>query len=202
MVKPAEAEKNLAWEAAQAAKQNAPADADLLALGLGDVGLAAAAAVPPPSGPLRLQVTGFKQGLGENEIRQIFEPFGQLDSVSVVRDAAGQPVSIAYVVFSNAVDGNNAMTHWHGQSLLDHVLTVTATTLDAPAAPAGAAAAVPAPLVGVGELDDDDGGLKINAQVSHSMCRAVGLHDPCCRPACCYSMHRSTLDGRTACPHT
>jgi RNA-binding protein 39 len=163
MVKPAEAEKNLAWEAAQAAKAAAPADADLASLGLGDIGLplatAAVSAAPPvPAGPLRLQVSGFKQGLGENEIRQIFEPFGPLDSVSVVRDAAGQPLSVAYVVFRSAVDGTNAMTHWHGQSLLDHVLTVTATALDAAAGGAG-------PAVGVGELDDDDGGLKINAQV-------------------------------------
>lgn len=176
MVKPAEAEKNLAWEAAQAAKAAAPADVDLATLGLGDIGLplatAAVTAAPAvPAGPLRLQVSGFKQGLGENEIRQIFEPFGALDSVSVVRDAAGQPLSVAYVVFRSGVDGTNAMTHWHGQSLLDHVLTVTATALDA-------AAEGPGPAVGVGELDDDDGGLKINAQVcvlSTPDCRSSNL---------------------------
>jgi RNA-binding protein 39 len=163
MVKPAEAEKNLAWEAAQAAKQAAPTDADLSVLGLGDLGLpvptAAAAA-----GPLRLQVSGFKQGLGENEIRQIFEPFGAIDSVSVVRDASGQALSLAFVVFRSAVDGRNAMTHWHGQSLLDHVLNVTATAMDTPADNGGGVAAL------VGELDDEEGGLKINAQV-----RVVGV---------------------------
>jgi RNA-binding protein 39 len=163
MVKPAEAEKNLAWEAAQAAKQAAPTDAELAALALAQADLAmpavkTAATAAAPAGPLRLQVSGFKQGLGENEIRQIFEPFGALDSVSVVRDACGQPISVAYVVFRSAVDGRNAMTHWHGQSLLDHVLAVTATGLDA-ADGSGAA-------VGLGELDDDDGSLKINAQVS------------------------------------
>lgn len=98
-----------------------------------------------------------RQGLGENELRQIFEPFGPLDSVSVVRDAAGNPMSIAYVVFRNGFDGSNAMTHWHGQSLLDNVLTVTATALDA-------GMGGPGPAVGVGELDDEDGGLKIDAQ--------------------------------------
>jgi hypothetical protein len=166
MVKPAEAEKNLAWEAAQAAKQAAPTELELAALALAQADAvmpaatpAAAAAAAGSAGPLRLQVSGFKQGLGENEIRQIFEPFGALDSVSVVRDASGQPISVAYVVFRSAVDGRNAMTHWHGQSLLDHVLAVTATGADAAADGSGAA-------VGVGELDDDDGGLKINAQVS------------------------------------
>jgi hypothetical protein len=65
MVKPAEAEKNLAWEAAQAAKAAAPVDADLIALGLGSAALPAPTAAPVaplvPAGPLRLQVSGFKQ---------------------------------------------------------------------------------------------------------------------------------------------
>ena len=163
MVKPAEAEKNLAWEAAQAAKQAAPTDADLSALALADIGLTVpTAAAAAAAGPLRLQVSGFKQGLGENEIRQIFEPFGAIDSVSVVRDASGQALSLAFVVFRNAVDGRNAMTHWHGQSLLDHVLNVTATAMDTPADNGGGVAAL------VGELDDEEGGLKINAQVRHT----------------------------------
>jgi hypothetical protein len=61
-----------------------------------------------PAGPLRLQVTGFKQGLGEAEIQQIFEPFGPVESVTVVRDGAGQPINIAYVIFQNKTDGQNA----------------------------------------------------------------------------------------------
>jgi hypothetical protein len=45
MVKPAEAEKNMAWEAQQAAKQSNAAEAELAALGLGPLG---AGAAPPP----------------------------------------------------------------------------------------------------------------------------------------------------------
>lgn len=150
MVKPAEAEKNIAWEAQQAAKQSTAAEAEL-ALGLGAVPVGALAA---PVGTLRLQVTGFKAGLGENEIRQIFEPFGAIDSVEVVRDGAGAPVSIAYVVFHNAQDGHNAMAHWHGKMLLDHQLNVTV------------AASRPEPAAGndVGGLDDDD--FRLNTQVT------------------------------------
>lgn len=170
MVKPAEAEKNLAWEAAQAAKQNAPADADLLALGLGDVGLtAAAAAIAAPTGPLRLQVTGFKQGMAENDLKLIFEPFGALDSISVVRDAAGQPISIAYLVYTNAADGRNAMNYWHNRALAEDLLSVTEAPLQTPA-PA------PGPIVGVGELDDDDGGLKIDAQVRQGCVASCAWH--------------------------
>jgi RNA recognition motif-containing protein len=53
-------------------------------------------------------VTGFKQGLGEAEIQQIFQPFGPIENVTVVRDGAGQPINIAYVVFVNTADGQNA----------------------------------------------------------------------------------------------
>jgi hypothetical protein len=49
MVKPAEAEKNMAWEAQQAAKQSNAAEAELAALGLGPLGAAA-----PPPGLLQL----------------------------------------------------------------------------------------------------------------------------------------------------
>lgn len=110
MVKPAEAEKNLAWEAQQAAKQSSAAEAELAALGLAPAALGAMAA---PAGPLKLQVTGFKKGLTEKEIQQIFEPFGPVDNVMVVRDGAGAPIDIAYVVFRSALDGENARVRRH-----------------------------------------------------------------------------------------
>eukprot|EP00879_Flechtneria_rotunda_P013674 GHRR01014284.1.p1 GENE.GHRR01014284.1~~GHRR01014284.1.p1 ORF type:complete len:341 (+),score=135.00 GHRR01014284.1:1149-2171(+) len=153
MVKPAEAEKNLAWEAQQAAKQTSQAEQELLALGLGPPVNPAAAAAAAPAGPVRLQVTGFKKGLGENEIRQIFEPFGPIDSVSVVRDGAGVPINIAYVVFKNVLDGQNALAHWHGKSLLDHVLSVSVAPLSS---------SEPGAANTVGDLDDDD--FKLNTQ--------------------------------------
>lgn len=152
MVKPAEAEKNIAWEAQQAAKASTAAEAELAALGLGAVPVGVGAPAIP-AGPLRLQVTGFKKGLGENEIRQIFEPFGAIDAVEVVRDGAGVPVSIAYVAFRNAQDGQNAMAHWHGKMLLDHQLNVTVA----------ASRPEPAAVNDIGGLDDDD--FKLNTQV-------------------------------------
>lgn len=158
MVKPAEAEKNIAWEAEQAAKQSTAAQAELAALGLGTVPMGMG--VPAiPAGPLRLQVMGFKKGLGENEIRQIFEPFGPVDAVEVVRDGAGVPVSIGYVTFRNAQDGQNAMAHWHGKMLLDHQLNVTVA----------ASRPEPAAANDVGGLDDDE--FKLNTQVNEP-CRS------------------------------
>jgi hypothetical protein len=72
-----------------------------------------------PAGPLRLQVTGFKPGLAEAEIQQIFEPFGPIESVQVVRDGAGQPINIAYVMFVNKVDGQNAQVLCCGSEFHD-----------------------------------------------------------------------------------
>ncbi|KAF6259385.1 splicing factor, CC1-like protein [Scenedesmus sp. NREL 46B-D3] len=155
MVKPAEAEKNLAWEAQQAAKQSNIAEAELAALGLAPLAGAAGAV---PAGPLRLQVTGFKQGLGEAEIQQIFEPFGPVESVAVVRDGAGQPINIAYVVFKSMTDGQNAQAHWHGKVLLEHELSVVVAPLSGPLARAGGGA----DAGGVGDLDDGD--FRLNTQ--------------------------------------
>lgn len=147
MVKPAEAEKNLAWEAQQAAKQT---QADVSAV-LGtavDMG-------PGAVGPIKLQVTGFKPGFGEAELRQIFEPFGALESVNVVRDGAGQPVGIAYVVFRNFHEGQTAMAHWNGNMLLDSLLVVT---------PAPLTSAEGGPTTTVGELDEDEDNFKLSNQ--------------------------------------
>jgi RNA recognition motif-containing protein len=54
--------------------------------------------------------------LGEAEIQQIFEPFGPVESVTVVRDGAGQPINIAYVIFQNKTDGQNAQVRRCGCS--------------------------------------------------------------------------------------
>jgi len=148
MVKPAEAEKNLAWEAQQQAKQNAADVTAVLGMATGDLGLSADL-------PMKLQVTGFKAGLGEAELRQIFEPFGVVDAVSLVRDAAGQPVGIGYVVFRSSANATTAMHHWDGNMLLDSVLKVTV----APLAPAEGG-----PTTTVGELDEDEDNFKLNSQ--------------------------------------
>ncbi|WIA17274.1 hypothetical protein OEZ85_014144 [Tetradesmus obliquus] len=157
MVKPAEAEKNLAWEAQQAAKNSNAADAELAALGLG---LGAMGAPPAPAGPLRLQVTGFKQGLAEAEITQIFEPFGPLEGVNVVRDGAGQPINIAYVVFQNKADGQNAQAHWNGKVLLEHELSVVVAPLKGERSHGGDRGG--GGDGGVGDLDDGD--FRLNTQ--------------------------------------
>lgn len=172
MVKPAEAEKNVAWEAAQAAKANQSDAAALLqaaglavptpagAAGEGDGGIT----IVPIGPPLTLRVTGFPVGLGEGELRQVFEPFGTVNDVTMVRDANGQDSSCD-ITFARAAEGQIAMAHWHGTELIGCKLSVTVAPTAAPAAGAAAAAlAAAAGAEGVGELDDEEGGLKLNSQ--------------------------------------
>ncbi|KAF8065916.1 RBM39 [Scenedesmus sp. PABB004] len=168
MVKPAEAEKNLAWEAAQAAKA-AGADAEVaLALGL--------AGGAPRGGPARLQVSGFKTGLGEAEIRQIFEPFGVVDEVVVPRDPAGTPMALAFVTFRSAQDATNAQAHWHGKTLLDHVLSVAAAPL--PGAPPLVADVGGAPLGGLEDEDDYKLTTQSRAALMNRLAAGTGMVPP------------------------
>jgi RNA-binding protein 39 len=157
MVKPAEAEKNLAWEAAQAAKQQ---QASAAGGGGGSGGLTDAAGAPLldpalAAVPMKLQVMGFTPAIGEAELRQLFEPFAQsgLDGVTMVRDAAGQAVGIAYVVFKNGLEAQVATQHWNGRGLLDFTLSVTAAPLSA---------AEGGPVTTVGELDEDEDNFKLS----------------------------------------
>jgi RNA-binding protein 39 len=85
MIKASEAEKNLAWEAAQAAKAQA---AQAAAPG-------AAASVPLSSGPCWLAVNNLHPDLGEPEITQLFSPFGNLLTVQVSRPFERMPLSCA-----------------------------------------------------------------------------------------------------------
>lgn len=145
MVKASEAEKNLAWEAQQQAKQNQLAATSLI--GVLDSSVAAA-------GPCNLQVSNLQLELGDNDVRQLFEPFGPLDAVHVVRDATGRSTGTALVQFKSVADGCKAMQHWNGRPLADTVLSVTLATI----------ANEPAPIATVGELDEDDDGFKLNPQ--------------------------------------
>ena len=89
MIKGSEVEKNLAWEAQQAAKQqaqhqhNEQATAALLMMAAPSGGLA----IPSGLGSCRLLVNNLHLGLDEGDLKQAFEPFGFLETVEIARDA-------------------------------------------------------------------------------------------------------------------
>ncbi len=97
-VKMSEAEKNLAWEAAQAAKKqaaNMSAVADAMAVGGASNGMARGM-------PGRLIVSNLPVNVVEAELRQIFDPFGQVDFLTIQRDAMGVSQGVALVQYNSA----------------------------------------------------------------------------------------------------
>lgn len=144
LVKSAEAEKNLAWEAQQQAKQTQATLQQVAA-----------------TGPCKLQILNLHPELNEADIRPFFEPFGPIVSVQIIRDAAGNSMKYGYITFQTPTDGERAAAHWNGQVVRDNVLAVSvANHLDP-----GAAAA------SMAELDEDEN-LKLSAQArAHLMSR-------------------------------
>jgi len=97
MVKTSEAEKNVAWEAAQAAKKQAA---------LQDQG-------ETPLG--RVKLSNVHPSLSEEFLRPIFEPFGTVSQVQVDRDTAGNSNGNAVIQFRNHDDAVRAVTELAGK---------------------------------------------------------------------------------------
>lgn len=147
MVKTSEAEKNVAWEAAQAAKKQAA---------LQDKG-------DSPLG--RVKLSNVHPSLSEEFLKPIFEPFGTVSQVQVDRDDAGNSNGNAVIQFRNHDDAVRAVTELAGK--IDIQGMVIGLQLEVP--DAGNAGEN-----GVGEatalderLDveaDDGGGFRLSAQ--------------------------------------
>lgn len=143
MVKSSEAEKNLAWEAAQ---QQAQAQAQLNAMG-----------AQAGSGPCKLLVTNLNVQLAEGDVRQLFSPFGTISSIEIMKDQAGQSQGYGYVEFTSMPDASKAMQQWDGQEVVGQKLSVKVATMG----PGQGGVALPQL-----DLDDDEGehgGLKLTA---------------------------------------
>ncbi|GFR51597.1 hypothetical protein Agub_g14020, partial [Astrephomene gubernaculifera] len=102
MVKASEAEKNMAWEAAQQQKQSAQAATQQLLSSLASLGggAQAAASTTAGTGPCWLNISNLHKDLGEPEVQQLFAPFGTLLAVQVVRDSAGRSTGTAHLQFA------------------------------------------------------------------------------------------------------
>ncbi|KAG2426641.1 hypothetical protein HXX76_012955 [Chlamydomonas incerta] len=134
MVKSSEHEKNLAWEAQQQAKQSQLKAATLLSQAGGDN--------PVPVGPCKLYVANLNQAIAEPDLQQLFAPFGNIESVQIVRDTNGKSSGYGYVTFTMVLDATKAQEHWNGRMVVDSALKVSISSL-APSATAAAAAALP-----------------------------------------------------------
>mmetsp|Transcript_26889 Transcript_26889/g.58686 ORF Transcript_26889/g.58686 Transcript_26889/m.58686 type:complete len:583 (+) Transcript_26889:130-1878(+) len=132
MIKASEVEKNLAWEAQQAAKQqqnNRDAASSLLsAVG----GASGGTSLPAGLGSCRLQVTNLHPDMEDVDLKDAFEPFGFLESIQVVKDpASGRSAGYGYVQYREYGDGVKAMQHWNGKQLGGRALQVQIAPLPA-----------------------------------------------------------------------
>ncbi|MEW5317543.1 MAG: hypothetical protein WDW38_008831 [Sanguina aurantia] len=120
MVKSSEHEKNLAWEAQQQAKQNQAAAAAVLGGTLGGVAPSGFGAVPslpgPPliTGPCKLSVENLNPQVAEQELQGLFQPFGPIEAVQIMRDPTGASLGSGSVQFSTIADATKAMQHYNG----------------------------------------------------------------------------------------
>ncbi|GMH41513.1 hypothetical protein BSKO_09423 [Bryopsis sp. KO-2023] len=161
MVKASEAEKNLAWEAQQQQQQNQAAAAALLGTGLGT-----------STGPCKLCISSLHVGIQENDLRKIFEPFGELDFIQVVKDSSGASQGYGYVQFKLMSDATKAMQQLNGLEIVGTPLRVQIASVSS--ADVG--------MAGLGELDEEDemgGGMRLSsharAALMNRLANSAGL---------------------------
>jgi len=62
---------------------------------------------------------------GEDELRQLFEPFGQVDRVSILTDReTGRSRGFGFVEMSNAEEGDKAITALNGSQFGGRAINV------------------------------------------------------------------------------
>ena len=147
MVKTSEAEKNVAWEAAQAAKKQAA---------LQDQG-------DSPLG--RVKLSNVHPSLSEEFLKPIFEPFGAVSQVQVDRDDAGNSKGNAVIQFRNHDDAVRAVTELAGK--IDIQGMVIGLQLEMPTAGNAGENGVGEATALDERLDveaDDGGGFRLSAQ--------------------------------------
>ncbi|GAV77236.1 RRM_1 domain-containing protein/RRM_5 domain-containing protein [Cephalotus follicularis] len=138
MVKPSEAEKNLVQSTTS------------IAAGLGgQIG-------PYSGGARRLYVGNLHFNISEDQLRQVFEPFGSVELVQLPLDESGHCKGYGFVQYARLEDARNAL-NLNGQvEIASRVIKVSAVTDQAGMLEIGGNA---------GDFDDEEGGgLSLNAR--------------------------------------
>ncbi|XP_026665841.2 RNA-binding protein 39-like isoform X3 [Phoenix dactylifera] len=136
MVKPSEAEKNLVQSTTSA-------------------GGAAVLAGPYSAAARKLYVGNLHFNMTEDQLRQVFEPFGQVELVQLPLDETGHCKGFGFVQFARLEDAKAAQSLNGQLEIAGRTIKVSTVTDQAGMRDAGANA---------GDLDDDEGGgLSLNA---------------------------------------
>jgi RNA recognition motif-containing protein len=74
---------------------------------------------------MKIYVGNLSYDVNEEELRQLFMPFGQVASVSIVKDKYdGQSKGFAFVEMPTVSEGQAAISALNGKTLRDRALTV------------------------------------------------------------------------------
>ncbi|EIE25597.1 splicing factor, CC1-like protein [Coccomyxa subellipsoidea C-169] len=145
MVKSSEAEKNLAWEAAQA--QNASM------LQMSTIGNAG-------TGPCKLYIGNLHPNIQEQDLKQVFEAFGAVEYITLQKDPTGRSQGYGFVQYQTTPDATKAMQQLDGLDIAGSQISVKIAPLT-PAETAAAAAA--AAGLDLDDAEGEHGGLKLTA---------------------------------------
>ncbi len=76
---------------------------------------------------MNIYVGNLSYEVTEEELRQQFEPFGEVSSVSIITDrVSGRPKGFGFVEMTSVAEGQAAITGLNGKTLKERTLTVNA----------------------------------------------------------------------------
>lgn len=111
-------------------------------------------------GPLRLYVGNLHVNVTEDELRKIFESYGELDFVSIQKDVeTARSRGYGFIQFRKTEDGKRAMAQVNGHELMGKQLRLNAVTETGSKSEVTGHAAQP-----LNDLDDEGGGVALNAK--------------------------------------
>mmetsp|Transcript_19465 Transcript_19465/g.37288 ORF Transcript_19465/g.37288 Transcript_19465/m.37288 type:complete len:572 (-) Transcript_19465:848-2563(-) len=165
MVKASEAEKNLAWEAAQQAKTT-PAGAMPTAF----------AGLTGSLGPCKLQVLNLHPNVMEEDLMDIFKPFGEIDMLLLNKDEQGNSRGVAVVQYKSTASAMQAIQQLDKLDLAGQTMQVSVAPVLMMPEMMAPQLAMPAQDTLQTNLDDDqDQGMRMDARARATlMARLAG----------------------------
>ena len=73
----------------------------------------------------KLYITNLPKSLSRDDLRDIFEPFGPIGRVNLVRNTTGESMRYGFVDFMSPDDGLSALSTLHGSKIDDNVIVVS-----------------------------------------------------------------------------
>lgn len=86
------------------------------------------APVLPTAGPMKLYVGSLHVNITEDMLRGIFEPFGKIDNVNLVKDEFSRSKGYGFIQFSNADDAKRAMEQLNSFELAGRPIKISHVT--------------------------------------------------------------------------